>query len=166
LHIKKKKLTMKKIFLTLPIFLLFFSGCIKENKPVDNELQVFNTIDKLFKAFEDRDTTSHDSLWFKSPELVVFGLYDKSEFFGWDETRKHLVTAAKTMQGAHFAIKCKEIRMSPSKTTAWFAVIADQDYQTAAGVFENNNIRYTGVLEKKGSRWLIVQFHGSLPKIN
>ncbi|MBK7867008.1 MAG: nuclear transport factor 2 family protein [Ignavibacteriales bacterium] len=33
------------------------------------------------------------------------------------------------------------------------------------GVFENNNIRYTGILEKKGSRWLIVQFHGSLPKL-
>ncbi|MBK8660426.1 MAG: nuclear transport factor 2 family protein [Ignavibacteriales bacterium] len=26
-------------------------------------------------------------------------------------------------------------------------------------------MRYTGILEKKGSRWLIVQFHGSLPKL-
>ncbi len=156
---------MKTIFFSLTIFLLLTSGCIKENKPVDNDLLVFNTIDKVFKAFADRDTLSHDTLWFKSPELVVFGLYDKSEFFGWDEARQHFVNSAKKIQGAHFSIKCKEIRMSGSKTTAWFAVIADQEYQTPEGVFENNNIRYTGILEKKGSRWLIVQFHGSLPKL-
>lgn len=156
---------MKTIFLSLIISFLFISGCVKENKPVDNDLLVFNTIDKLFKAFSDRDTLSHDTLWLKSPELVVFGLYDKAEFFGWDEARKHFVSSAKRMQGAHFSIKCKEIRMSASKTTAWFAVIADQEYQTPEGVFENKNIRYTGTLEKKGSRWLIVQFHGSLPKL-
>lgn len=156
---------MKKIFFAITLLSLFLPGCVRENKQPQENFHVFNTIDKLFKAFETRDTLSHDTLWFKSPELVVFGLYDKSEFFGWDETRKHLVQAAKTMQAAHFNIKCKEIRLSQSKTTAWFAIIADQQYQTSAGVFENNNIRYTGVLEKHGSRWLITQFHGSLPKM-
>jgi hypothetical protein len=156
---------MKKFIFTIFLLPIIFPGCIKENKQPNNDYQVFNTIHKLFKAFETRDTVSHDTLWLKSPELIVFGLYEKAEYFGWDEVRKHLVTAAKTMQSAQFTIKCKETRISSSKTVAWFAVIADQEYQTAKGVFENKNIRYTGVLEKRGGSWVVVQFHGSLPFI-
>ncbi|MBK7867007.1 MAG: hypothetical protein IPJ75_08485 [Ignavibacteriales bacterium] len=72
---------MKTIFFSLTITLLFFSGCVKENKPVDNDLLVFNTIDKVFKAFADRDTLSHDTLWFKSPELVVLDFMIKQNFW-------------------------------------------------------------------------------------
>lgn len=157
---------MKKIFLVVTIIILIFSGCVRENKqPHDNYL-VFRTIDQLFNAFATRDTLSHDTLWAKSPELIVIGLYDKAEFFGWDEARRHFVQAAKTIQSSHFTIKCKEIRMSQSKTVAWFTVIADHQYQTPNGVYEDKNVRYSGVLEKRGTRWLITQFHGSLPKIN
>ncbi len=154
---------MKTILLSFIIISFSFTGCVKENtQPPAPEYAVFMTVDKLFKAFEQRDTLAHDTLWLKSPALVVFGLYDKAEYFGWDEMRNHIVQSSRFLQAIHFTIRCKEIRLSQSKTVAWFAVIADQQYQTPAGVFENNNIRYTGVLEKHGNRWLISQFHGSL----
>ncbi len=155
---------MKTILFSSIIISFYFTGCVKENTPPPSqEYAVFMTVDKLFKAFEQRDTLAHDTLWLKSPELVAFGIYDKAEYFGWEEMRSHILQSSRFMQAVHFTIRCKEIRMSQSKTVAWFAVVADQQYQTPEGVFENNNIRYTGVLEKRGTRWLITQFHGSLP---
>lgn len=155
---------MKTLLFNFIIISFAFTGCVKETaKNNSPEHAVFITVDKLFKAFEQRDTLSHDTLWLKTPELVAFGIYDKAEYFGWDEMRSHIVQSSRFLQAVHFTIHCKEIRLSQSKTVAWFAVIADQQFQTPAGVTENRNIRYTGILEKHGNRWLISQFHGSIP---
>ena len=54
-----------------------------------------------------------------------------------------------------------QIRLSPGGDVAWWSCILD-DFNTWQGNPANwENVRWTGVLEKRGGNWVIVQMHFS-----
>jgi len=84
---------------------------------------------------------------------------------GWREHEKHLETVLDPRFRAERAeVRDLQIHLSRSGDVAWFSATLD-DVVSWDGKTDRfgENLRWTGVLEKRDSRWAIVQLHASLP---
>ena len=84
---------------------------------------------------------------------------------GWREHEKHLETVLDQRFRAERAeVRDLQIHLSRSGDVAWFSATLD-DVVSWDGKTDRfgESLRWTGVLEKRDSRWAIVQLHASLP---
>ena len=83
---------------------------------------------------------------------------------GWREHEKHLETVLDPRFRAERAeVRDLQIHLSRSGDVAWFSATLD-DVVSWDGKTDRfgENLRWTGVLEERDSRWVIVQLHASL----
>jgi ketosteroid isomerase-like protein len=55
------------------------------------------------------------------------------------------------------------IIISRSGDVAWFSAVYDVDLEYKGRASQVRNARYTGILEKRDGKWVIVQLHFSYP---
>ncbi|MFZ5517930.1 MAG: nuclear transport factor 2 family protein [Candidatus Zhuqueibacterota bacterium] len=67
-------------------------------------------------------------------------------------------------KATHFEVKQLRIHISQSGDAAWYSAVLDDFGEFKGRSTSWNNVRWTGVLEKRDSRWVIVQMHFSFPK--
>ena len=60
-------------------------------------------------------------------------------------------------------IRNQVINVDPHDNVAWYSEVCDMDLSYAGHPMQINNQRYTGVLQKRNGKWVIVQFHHSIP---
>ncbi|MBE2281018.1 MAG: nuclear transport factor 2 family protein [Ignavibacteriaceae bacterium] len=159
---------MKKLAI-LFLITVIFTGCIKQNTPATTEKvkpedkAVLTLMSDLLVSLATGDPELQKKVWHQSPSLLVAGIYENAEFFGWDEFDKHLKSASERLKNVNFDVSCREWRISESNRTAWFLLIVNQEYELDGKSFKIENMRYTGVAEKIGGNWKITMFHGSVP---
>jgi len=158
---KKSKL----IFLSLIAVMLFLSGCIKQPVPaLDREAErreIARVIDSCIGWFKTKDfdlyfsAVAHDSNFIAvhPGNNVVRGfaqVLENAKIFERPE-----------FQYVRHEINDLNIHLSRSGDTAWFFCMLN-DINTWDGRPANwENTRWTGVLEKRDGRWVIVQQHFS-----
>jgi len=67
-------------------------------------------------------------------------------------------------KATHFEVKHLRITISQSGDAAWYSAVLDDFGEFRGRSTSWINARWTGVLEKRDGRWVIVQMHFSFPK--
>ena len=124
------------------------------------ESAVLDVLDKFNEAFMAKDLDAALELFADSPGLVFIGTGEDEKRIGLDELRIQLQRDFEQVGTAAWEWGWRSVFVSG--TTAWMA--ADIVLQAIIGGEEKRySGRLTVVLEKINDKWLIVQWHGSLP---
>lgn len=151
-------------FFTIVILLFLFNSCTKifENETKEADIKkITKTIDSCIGYFKNKDfelsfsTVAHDSNYLSvhpSDRIVR----------GFEQFKKNSeIFRNPDFQYVRHEIKDLTINLSKLGDVAWFYCILD-DINTWKGQPANwENTRWTGVLEKRDGRWVIVQQHFS-----
>jgi ketosteroid isomerase-like protein len=139
-------------------------GCIKKEKPIDRDVEmaeISQVIDSCIGWFKTKDfallfrTVANDSNYISvhPTDRVIRG------FKEFEKTAE--IFKRPEFQYVQHQLKDLTINLSKSGDVAWWYCILD-DINTFDGQPANwENTRWTGVLEKRDSRWVIVQQHFS-----
>jgi len=146
------------------VLIVFFGSCTQVGVEDINEAEmneIAETISSCIGWFENKDfdllfsVVAHDSNYISvhPTERVIRGF---EQFEKNSEIFKH-----PEFQYVRHELKDLTINLSKSGDVAWFYCILD-DINTWNGQPANwENARWTGVLEKRDGRWVIVQQHFS-----
>ena len=124
-------------------------------KVIDDSIGWFATkdFDRLFGAFAD------------DADFLIFHPDSKSTIRGSEAFREHSrFFSNPDMVYAGHEIRDLKIDRSPAGDAAWFSALLDDcwKYKGEKGCWDD--CRWTGVLEKRDGRWVIVQMHFSFAK--
>jgi ketosteroid isomerase-like protein len=154
---------------TMYLILILLAGtvaCLDRGKTVNRDAEteeIARVIDSCIGWFKTKDfellfaSVAHDSNYISvhpSNRLVR----------GFDQFKKNSeIFKEPDFQYVRHEIKDLTVNLSRSGDVAWFYCILD-DINTWKGQPANwENTRWTGVLEKRDGRWVIVQQHFSFP---
>ena len=96
-------------------------------------------------------------------DLFVFGPTSREPVVGFEAFREKAkaLWLKDDFAAKGFDIRDLRIRLSPRKSVAWFSAVVDDWCEIAGRPDGWKDVRWTGVLEKRGGRWLYVQGHFS-----
>jgi ketosteroid isomerase-like protein len=98
------------------------------------------------------------------PDLFIFHPDSKSTVVGWEDfTELFKVWEDPRFTATHFEVKDLRINVSKSGDVAWYSCFLDDFGEWDGAKIGWENARWTGVLEKRGGNWVIVQMHFSFP---
>ncbi len=114
------------------------------------------------QASEKRDTEAKLRLTSHDDDIVQIGT-DEGEFArGW-KTIQPLLTAQNTaFSDVKLFMHDKSITISRDGSVAWYAALVDYDIGVGGQRVKLENLRETGVVEKREGRWFTVQKHLSV----
>ena len=89
-----------------------------------------------------------------------------STIYGFEAFKKHAETIFMNpkFKATHFEVKNLRMTLSRSGETGWFSCYLDDYGEWDGRPIGWENSRWTGVLEKRDNRWIIVQMHFSFPQ--
>jgi uncharacterized protein (TIGR02246 family) len=124
------------------------------------EAAVMNVVRQWFEAFAKRDIDAVLAFVAPDPDMVAIGTGGDEKCIGPTELKAVAERAFAQSEDASCKIGWHSVSVAGS--VAWVA--ADIIFQVKTGGREVSlPLRETAVLERRGSRWLIVQSHDSLP---
>jgi hypothetical protein len=153
------------VFMAMAIIL---GGCgdMKSETNIAAETEAIRTVINNsigWAATKDRELSF--SLYSHDPELFWFSPRDDGTVHGFKAFQDVTdgIFMRDEFQHVSFDIRDLQINLSESGTVAWYHARLD-DYNTWAGQPANwEDVRWTGVLEKRAGKWVIVQMHFSRP---
>jgi ketosteroid isomerase-like protein len=112
-----------------------------------------------------KDRALQESTMAHDEDLFVLWTDSKSATTGWKEYSK----LYDTWMDPRFKATLTEVRdlqvhLSRSGDVAWYSATLDDLGEWDGKPVGDRDIRWTGVLEKRRSRWVVVQMHGSVAK--
>ncbi len=110
----------------------------------------------------EKDFEAMFRLW--ADDLFHFWVFSNSTVVGLDAFKRYADQwRDPDFRGTRVEFRDLRIRFSQSGDVAWYSTHLD-DYATIGGVEHcMKNVFQTGVLERRGGRWVHVQMHGSFP---
>lgn len=126
--------------------------------------EVASTIKQFFRAMDTQDLELMKDLLPKESEMIHIGT-DKDEIWkGWDILIKATRKQFENLDYYKANIHDLTINISESGETAWYFHLLDAEIKSGGNINTWENARFTGVLEKRGGRWKLMQTHVSLPE--
>jgi ketosteroid isomerase-like protein len=109
--------------------------------------------ERLFQIFADDE------------DLLVWWVGTTGSANGIGEMKKLAETVWMTphFKATTFEVRDMRIWFSVDGSVSWFSCMLDDCGTWKGEEFCANDVRVTGVLEKRGEQWTIVQYHGSWP---
>jgi hypothetical protein len=160
---------MKKILSFLPVILLIV-GCqqIKNEKQEGTDLKkekekVALVLEKYVIANERQDIDLVREIWASSEDIVVIGTNSDEKLTGWEAIRNVMQRQFDSFQDTYISVHDQVIEVNSTANTAWFSEIVNYNYIYQGEAKQYEGVRFTGVLEKIGDDWFIVQSHMSIP---
>jgi ketosteroid isomerase-like protein len=155
---------MKK---TLPIMLLLVwivtaAGAItvvQADAKTDQEVKDFLT--QYEAAYEKKDLGALMKLIAPGAEVVFFEADEKGRYVGPDQIKAAYENSLKQVKSIKGEYKWTSV--GSKGDVAWFATEVLFDVDTGEDKFKQLG-RWTGVLEKKNGKWLLLQSHFSFPE--
>jgi uncharacterized protein (TIGR02246 family) len=124
------------------------------------EAAVINVVKQGFEAFTKRDLDAVLSFFAPDPDVIVIGTGGDEKGVGLAEIKNILGRAFAQFEEASFKFGWHSV--SAAGSVALLA--ADVTLYVKTGDRQiTEQIRLTVVLEQRGGRWLIIQWHDSLP---
>ena len=155
---------MRKILLLLfGIAFLIFTSCeikVDIEKDTDDIKSVLNQFNKVFETEDIQllsEITAHDE------DMVSFGTDAVERWVGWESFKEAIQKQFDTLENTKISAKDQVLKISQSIDVAWFSYIMDAQAELQGDQINLEGIRVTGVLEKRDSKWVIVQSHFSVP---
>jgi ketosteroid isomerase-like protein len=123
---------------------------------------IAKVIDDSIGWFKDKDFELLFSLFVDDPDLFMFQPGSSGTIHGIQAFREHsAVWRDPDTKYLRHEVRELRIHLSRSGDVAWFSAILDDcgEYDGQAGCWKDT--RWTGVLEKRDGRWVVMQMHFS-----
>ena len=137
------------------------AGHHESEKHVKSNLK--NAVNQLMGAFEKESVAMFDDAMAKDSDMVTFGTDASERWVGFDQVRDSYAKQVSAFEVERIDTKNQVIKASTSGEVAWFSQVVDWHISSGGNSQTISGIRVTGVLEKRGTEWKIVQFHTSAP---
>jgi hypothetical protein len=109
-----------------------------------------------------KDLERLKSLFAHDEDFFMFQPTWDATVAGWEEfTESFDFFMDPRFVATHFDVRDFRLNLSPSGDVAWFSAILDDCYEWDGRPGCWKDTRWTGVLEKRGGEWVIVQMHFS-----
>jgi ketosteroid isomerase-like protein len=123
-------------------------------------LQVLKQFGRMWES-EDMDT--FDRIIARDAEMVVIGT-DAAEFIvGYEDFRKARAAQFASFENVEFNVKGRSLDVSESGAVAWFTEQFDLFTVAEGDPVSLEDLRLSGVMEKRDGQWQMVQLHTSMP---
>jgi hypothetical protein len=161
---------MKKIFLLMIVVVVSgIPACKKasqeeKKKDFDAEKKAISLVLEKYRiAHESEDLSLVRKVWASDSDIIVIGTSGDEMFRGWDEINEALKKQFDEQDETFITVREEDIKVNAEGNTAWFSEILAYNYIANGKATSLEGLRFTGVLEKRDSIWLIVQSHISVP---
>jgi uncharacterized protein (TIGR02246 family) len=124
------------------------------------EAAVVNVVKQSLEAFTKRDLDALLAFFAPDPDVIIIGTGGDEKGIGLTEISKILQRAFAQFEEASFKFGWHSV--SAAASVAMLAADVTLYVKTSARQI-TEQIRLTVVLEQRGDRWLIIQWHDSLP---
>ena len=112
-----------------------------------------------------KDRALFESIFAKDDDFFTYYPDSKSTVVGWNQFETFLNMWMDPRNKAKgFDIRNLRIVISKTREVAWFSAIVDDEGEFDGKPWSAKDIRWTGVLEKRGGSWKICQQHMSEAK--
>lgn len=161
---KRKKIHFQAGIILLP-FVLLFTLLIAASEPANNTADR-ETVKKIIHdsigwALK-KDQARLFDIFTNTPDLLIINPYSKP-LTGFEALKKQSQDVWMTphFKAISFDVRDLKIRFSRSGDVAWYSAVLDDiaEWKGKRGGWYNT--RWTGVLEKRDGKWVIVQQHFS-----
>lgn len=131
----------------------------------NDEQQIIKALHDAFGWALTKDRALFESVFAKDDDFFTYFPDSKSTVLGWQRFEKFL-EAWMDPRSTATGYDIRNLRVVISKTgdVAWFSAIVDDEGEFDGKPWGTKDIRWTGVLEKRGGRWKICQQHMSEAK--
>ncbi|MCU4165839.1 nuclear transport factor 2 family protein [Carboxylicivirga caseinilyticus] len=125
-----------------------------------------DTLSRMLRAQEEGDLYTFATTFAHNSDLVNIGTDLDEIWYGWKDFYSWMEAAITDRKGYTITAKDTHISLSQSGDVAWYSQLLDTCYETKGEPFNLEGFRHTGVMEKRDSKWVIVQSHVSAPYKN
>ena len=130
---------------------------------IDHEAAAEAVVAQLWRAFEIQDLDLLSQVMAHDSNMIIIGTDAAERWVGYEP-----FIAAEEKMFASFdferlSIHDQVLTVHESGHVAWFSAIVDGEVTVGERHQSVGGIRITGVLEKRGPGWVIVQYHSSVP---
>lgn len=156
---------MKIRYILLACTLPFLTLC-QQKTDMDSEFaQVEKAINQFYHLYETKDLELLKALIADDDDMVNFGTDAVEYWVGPDQLKESLQQQWAAFDEPHITLENVAIKISESGSVAWYSLFINLNVTFKGKISEWKGARSTGVLEKRKGKWLIVQFHNSMPQI-
>ena len=128
----------------------------------NEEQQIVKALHDSFRWAFTKDRALFESVFAKDDDFFTYYPESNSTVLGWGEFEKSLESWMDPRSKATgYEIRNLRIVISRTGDVAWFSAIVDDEGEFDGKPWGTKDIRWTGVLEKRGGGWKICQQHMS-----
>jgi len=128
----------------------------------NDEYKIAEIIHDSFRWALTKDRALFESIFAQDDDFFTYYPDSKSTVAGWKQFEKFLESWMDPRNKAKgFDIRDLRIVISKRGEVAWFSAIVDDEGEFNGKPWGARDIRWTGVLEKRGGSWKICQQHMS-----
>lgn len=135
------------------------------SEKTNNEYEVIKkTLHDSFGWAKTKNRALFESIFAKDDAFFTFYPDSKSTVVGWNRFEKFLNDwMDERNKATGYDIRNLRITIAKTGQVAWFSAIVDDEGEFDGKPWGLKNVRWTGVLEKRGGNWKICQQHMSEP---
>lgn len=106
------------------------------------------------------------SIMAQDEDFFIFHPDSRSTIAGFDAFKKlgERFWIKEEFKATHFAVKNLRFKFAELGNAAWYSCMLDDHAEWDGQPIGWDNCRWTGTLEKRTGKWVIVQMHFSFPK--
>jgi hypothetical protein len=160
----ERTITMKTLVAAVAVVLVA-AGCSKvvEHESSDEREVIARVITDSIAWALTKDQALQESTMAHDPDLFYFWTDSESTIIGWDAHAQLFdIFMDPRFKATHTEVRDLRITLSRSRDVAWYSAMLDDLGEWDGKPVGANDIRWTGVLERRDGRWVIVQMHASL----
>lgn len=158
-----------KTIISFSLLLIIAVSCgspTSNMEKVDLDLEkekVAIVLEKYVIASEKQDVDLVHDVWAAEPDIVVFGTAGDEKLIGWEAIKTAVERQFNSFEDIYISVHDQVIQVDGMGRTAWFSEIVNYNYIYQGEPKQYEGLRFTGVLQKFGEDWYIVQSHMSIP---
>lgn len=97
------------------------------------------------------------------PDMVAFGTDQAERWVGYGQLMKALHTQLAAFRTTDVSVRDEVVHLTPLKDGAYFSEVWNWKLRSQGKDMVLKDVRVTGVLVRRHGRWLVAQFHISMP---
>lgn len=133
------------------------------NPETEAEADAAQTLEQFGRMWESENMNTFDRIIADDADMVVIGT-DAAEFIvGHDAFRQARAEQFEAFENVEFNVLSRSLKLSDSGTVAWFTQQFDLFTVAEGNPVNLEDLRLSGVMERRDGRWRIVQLHTSVP---
>ena len=136
----------------------------KEIDSAEEIAQIKQVIDKSIGWAMDKDIDALYACMAQDDNFFIFHPNSTGTIKGFKAFKAYAerIFLNPAFKATRYEIKDLKVNLSPTGQTAWFSCLLDDYGEWDGTPMGWDNARWTGVLEKRADKWVLVQMHFSL----